>query len=110
MRTVAIFANVVLLVLAGKLMFGENFEMNSSEAPLFMTVVAAPILSIIALLLRGAPNKDWLARYCERKALEERHKLNRMQPPAAQQIAAPTGGPATLSRNSAVNSGPPSVS
>lgn len=75
MRTFAILMNLLLLALAGKLMLGENFEMNSTEAPLFLTLLAAPVISIIVLLLRGAPNKDWLARYCERKALEERQKL-----------------------------------
>ena len=110
MRTLAILVNVLLLVLAGRLMLGEHFEMNSSEAPLFLTVLAAPVLSIIALLLRGAPNMDWLARYCERKALEERQKLDRVRLRPAQQTAPPNGGPAAPLGNSGVAEGPPSVS
>ncbi len=79
MRTVAILANIGLLLLVGRLVTGGNFEMNSSEAPLFLFMVIAPILSIVALLLRGCANKDWLAVYCERKALEERQKVERVR-------------------------------
>ena len=110
MRTLAILVNVLLLFLAGRLVLGEDFVMNSSEAPLFLTMLAAPILSIIALLLRGAPNMDWLARYCERKALDERQKLDRIRSQPAQPCAAPNGGPATRLGNSGVTEGPPSVS
>lgn len=92
MRTFAILVNLILLTLVGKLMVGENFEMNSTEVPLFLSLLAAPVISIIALLLRGAPNKDWLARYCERKALEERQKLDGMRPSPAQQMSAGDAG------------------
>jgi hypothetical protein len=109
MRTLAILVNVLLLVLGGRLMLGESFVMNSSEVPLFLTMLAAPILSIIALLLLGAPNMDWLAKYCERKALEERQKLDRRRPQSAQ-CAPPNGGP-VKSPDDAEHSGvPPSVS
>ncbi len=87
MRTTAIIINLVLLGLVGKLAFGGEFSLNSDEAPLFLAMLAAPILSTIALLLRGAPNKDWLARYCERKALEERRKLGLVQKDSAQPCA-----------------------
>lgn len=105
MRFVAILANVGLLVLTGRLVLGENFEMDSSEAPLVLTMLATPILSIIALLLRGAPNKDWLAKFCERKALEERRKLDRMRPQLAQRCAPAEGGPAAHVGNSGAAEG-----
>ena len=110
MRTLAILVNVILLSLTGRMILAEGFEIESSILPLFLAMLAAPILSIIALLLRGAPNKDWLALYCERKALEERWKLDRMRLSLAQQHAAPTGGPATSVDNSKAPAGPPSLS
>ena len=84
MRTVAILANAVLLVLVLVLLLGKDYEMESSEVPLMLTMLAAPILSIVALLLRGAPSKDWLARYFERKAFEERQTLDALRPRLAQ--------------------------
>lgn len=64
-------------------MTGEDFELTGKEAPLFLAMLLTPIVSIIALLLRGAPNQDWLARYFERKALEERGKLDQLRSSAA---------------------------
>lgn len=78
MRILAILVNVALLALVGRVVTGGNFELNSSEAPLFAFMLITPVLSIVALLLQGSANKDWLAAYCERKALEERQRVERM--------------------------------
>jgi hypothetical protein len=78
MRTAAIIVNLVLLGLVVNLALGGDFSIDSKEAPLFLAMLLAPSFSTVALLLRGAPNKDWLARFCERKALEERQKMDQM--------------------------------
>ena len=110
MRIVAILANALLLVLTLLLLLGNGFEMESSEVPLVLTMLVAPILSIVALLLRGACSKDWLARYFERRAFEERQKFNALRPRLAQQDATPKAGLATPASHSGVTEGPPSVS
>ncbi len=97
MRTFAILVNLILLVLVGVLIGRKDFVMESSEVPLFLFILVAPILSIIALLLRGSANLDWLSRYCARKALEERQKLERIQLRSAQPAAAMNVRPAPSS-------------
>ncbi|MHC1765695.1 MAG: hypothetical protein AB9869_15585 [Verrucomicrobiia bacterium] len=79
MRTAAIIINLALLGLVLNLVFRGDFMLNSDEAPLFLAMLLAPSFSTVALLLRGAPNKDWLARFCERNALEERRKLDQIR-------------------------------
>jgi hypothetical protein len=56
MRTLAILMNLALLALAGCLMTGGNFELNSNEAPLFVLMLVAPTVSIVSLLLQGSAN------------------------------------------------------
>jgi len=81
MRIVAIIANILLLGAFGFMVAKEGADWDAETLPLVILIVVAPILSMIALVLRGVGSKDWLARYFERKALQERRKLEKMQQP-----------------------------
>jgi hypothetical protein len=79
MRTLAILANLGLLICLGLIVLSGDFALESSELPLLLFMIAAPVLSIVTLLLRGVGANDWLSRYFERRALKERQKLDAMR-------------------------------
>lgn len=110
MRILAIIANLLLLAAFGFLLVKEKPSYDAGEVPLVLLVVVAPVLSVVALMLRGAGSKDWLSRYFERQALQERRKLERLHDPSAQPAAPPNGGPAPPLDNSRATERPPSVS
>ncbi len=109
MRTLAIIANVVFLAFTGFVLMTEEVSLEGTSLLLFLLMIAVPILSVIALALRGVASKDWLSRYFERRAMEERRKLEILRLQSVQ--AAPAkGSVATPEGNPAIRDGPPSVS
>ena len=78
MRTLAITVNVLLLGAIAWMIVKGQMEIEAEALPLFLLMLAAPILSSIALLLRGVASNDWLSRYFERRAMHERQKLARL--------------------------------
>ncbi len=110
MRTLAIITNLLLLAIIGSLVARGEISIEAEYLPLFLLMLAAPILSIIALLLKGVASKDWLSRYFERRATEERQKLRRLSAQSGQPGAAPNDGPTAPTGTSGVTERPQQVS
>ncbi len=79
MRMIAVLANVSLLVLTGILVATEGVSPEGWAIPLFIMMILAPLVSVVALLLKGSGSKDWLGCYFTRKAIEERRKLEALE-------------------------------
>ncbi len=79
MRLIAILANVCLLALIGILLATEEVSLEGWAVPLFIMMILAPLISTVALLLKGSGSKDWLGCYFTRKAIEERRKLEALE-------------------------------
>jgi hypothetical protein len=110
MRVLAIVANLALLGIIGLMMARGDFVIDADYMLPALLMITTPVLSLVALLLRGAGANDWLSRYFERMAIQERRKLETLRPRTGQPGAAPNGGPAASVDNSNAPGGPPSVS
>ncbi len=109
MRIIAITANLLLLAAFGFMVAKEGASWDAEATPLVLLIVAAPILSVIALMLRGVGTKDWLSGYFARKALEERRKLETLHD-ARLRADLPEGGTAASPGNTGTTEGPPPLS
>lgn len=75
MKLAAIGLNVLLVVTVLYLFATKGMDKN--EIFLAVLLLAAPIISIVALSLEGREN--WLGLYFKRKALEEKKKIEKLE-------------------------------
>jgi hypothetical protein len=79
MKAIAIFANVVLLLLIGGTFLFAMLESGGSDLEDILVAVllgAFPVVNILAL--RKTPG-DWLSLYLRRKAAEERQRIEALE-------------------------------
>ena len=93
MRTLAIILNLALLAAVGYMLVVEEVSLEGTAIPLFLLMIGAPIVNLVALALRGVASQDWLSRYFERKAIEERRRIEELRRPAPPAIAPPNDRP-----------------
>lgn len=78
MRILAIALNILLFLMGIYLIAVEKTDSLSTEELLIYGVLfAAPISALAALILRGGDS--WISLYFERKAMEERNKIDQLK-------------------------------
>jgi hypothetical protein len=75
MRILAIILNIVLLVVSGFLVADEMSHPDGKDYLLAALFLGTPVVTLICLFLRRENSKGWLALFLQRKALEERRKI-----------------------------------
>ena len=75
MRILAIILNVVLLVVSGFLIADEMSRPEGRDYILAALFLGTPVVTLICLLSRRESSNGWLALFLQRKALEERRKI-----------------------------------
>ena len=76
-RLVAILCNVALLGAVAYLLFDKGVPSRTDEILILLLVIAAPVTGLAALLTGSTENL--LGLYLERKALEERKKIEELR-------------------------------
>lgn len=79
MRIVAIIANIIFTVVIF-ISFVSSAETTEVEGWfIFILILVAPILSIIALVINRRGGKSFIGLWFARKALEEKKKIEKQQ-------------------------------
>jgi hypothetical protein len=76
MGKVAAVINVILLLTLGVMLTESGWPTKSSDVWLLALLVAAPLASLIDLRPHAA--ESWLSLYLQRKALEERKRIEEL--------------------------------
>ena len=76
MRNISIALNLLLIGTSVWLLVDEH-SINGVDIFIYGVVFAAPLSSLVALLLKGG--EGWLGLYFKRKALEERKKIEQLK-------------------------------
>lgn len=76
MRNISIALNLLLIGTSVWLLVDEH-SINGVDIFIYGVVFAAPLSSLVALLLKGG--EGWLGLYVKRKALEERKKIEQLK-------------------------------
>jgi hypothetical protein len=77
MRILAIIANAIFMGAVTVAFVTEADATKTSEWLVLLLILVTPALSIVALLL--CSGKSWISLWCERKALEEKKKIENMR-------------------------------
>lgn len=76
MRNISIALNL-LLISTGIWLLVDEHSINGEDIFIYGVVFAAPLSSLVALLLKGG--EGWPGLYFKRKALEERKKIEQLK-------------------------------
>ena len=77
MRYIAILVNVVLLCAVSYLLFENDFPTRTKDVLALLLIVAASVTALAALFMGSG--ESLLALYLERKALEERKRIEELR-------------------------------
>jgi hypothetical protein len=77
MILIAVSLNLVLLCFVAYLFVTQGPPSKPDDVLLASLLIAAPISSLMALLVRGG--ESWLQMYLKRKKLEEKRKIEKLE-------------------------------
>jgi hypothetical protein len=76
MRILAIIVNVALLILVGFLAANHMGDFNEEDILILAMFIGTPTVTLLYFFLSKPHTKGWFVLYLQRKALEEKKKID----------------------------------